>query len=116
MTGSAMALIAALGAGAGGRRGVSDSDTITVTQRELGQQLAALRREAGLTQEDLAALAGRPRYYDKRRAVGDRREAALRRLASKVIGQLHHCLARRVLYDETTAWSQPENQASSRAA
>lgn len=32
------------------------SDTVAVLLRELGQQLAALRREAGLTQEDLAAL------------------------------------------------------------
>lgn len=32
------------------------SDTVLVLLRELGQQLAALRREAGLTQEDLGAL------------------------------------------------------------
>ena len=34
------------------------SDTVAAMLRELGQQLAALRREAGLTQENLGALAG----------------------------------------------------------
>jgi transcriptional regulator with XRE-family HTH domain len=37
---------------------VRHSDTVPVLLRELGQQLAALRREAGLTQENLGALAG----------------------------------------------------------
>lgn len=37
---------------------MSDSGNIAAMTRELGQQLAALRREAGLTQHDLAALAG----------------------------------------------------------
>jgi len=37
---------------------MSDSDNIAAMQRELGRQLAALRREAGLTQQGLAALAG----------------------------------------------------------
>jgi transcriptional regulator with XRE-family HTH domain len=37
---------------------MSDSGNIAAMQRELGRQLAALRREAGLTQEGLAALAG----------------------------------------------------------
>ncbi len=32
------------------------SDTVAVLLRELGRQLAALRREAGLTQENLGAL------------------------------------------------------------
>jgi transcriptional regulator with XRE-family HTH domain len=37
---------------------VRHSDTVPALLRELGQQLAALRREAGLTQENLGALAG----------------------------------------------------------
>jgi transcriptional regulator with XRE-family HTH domain len=37
---------------------VSDSENIAAMQRELGRQLAALRRQAGLTQEGLAGLAG----------------------------------------------------------
>jgi transposase len=60
-----------------------------------------------------AALSVSPRaraYYDQRRAAGDGHEAALRRLASKLIGQLHHCLEYRVPYDEATAWLQPGNQ------
>jgi transposase len=64
----------------------------------------------------LSVSPGARAYYDQRRAAGDGHEAALRRLASKLIGQLHHCLAHRVLYDETTAWSQPGNQAPPQAA
>ena len=30
----------------------------------------------------------------------------MRRLANKLLGQLHHCLANRVLYDEDKAWAQ----------
>jgi transcriptional regulator with XRE-family HTH domain len=37
---------------------VSEPDNICLMQRELGQQLASLRRQAGLTQQELAALAG----------------------------------------------------------
>jgi transcriptional regulator with XRE-family HTH domain len=37
---------------------MSDSENIAAMQRELGRQLAALRREAGLTQQGLAALTG----------------------------------------------------------
>jgi transcriptional regulator with XRE-family HTH domain len=37
---------------------MNDSENIAAMQRELGRQLAALRRGAGLTQEGLAALAG----------------------------------------------------------
>jgi transcriptional regulator with XRE-family HTH domain len=37
---------------------MSDSENITVMQRELGRQLAALRSKAGLTQRELGALAG----------------------------------------------------------
>ena len=40
----------------------------------------------------LSASPGARAYYDQRRAAGDGHEAALRRLASKLIGQLHHCL------------------------
>jgi transcriptional regulator with XRE-family HTH domain len=37
---------------------MSDSDNVAAMQRELGRQLAALRRAAGLTQHGLAAVAG----------------------------------------------------------
>ena len=42
-----------------------------------------------------SASPGARAYYDQRQAAGDGHEAALRRLASKLIGQLHHCLADR---------------------
>jgi len=47
-------------------------------------------------------------YYDTRRAAGDRHNAALRRLASKLLGQLHHCLTTSRPYDEALAWPQPD--------
>jgi transposase len=47
---------------------------------------------------------GAKAYYQRRRAAGDTREAALRRVANKLLGQLHHCLAHRELYDEHRAW------------
>jgi transcriptional regulator with XRE-family HTH domain len=37
---------------------MSDSENVVAMQRELGRQLAALRRAAGLTQHRLAAVAG----------------------------------------------------------
>lgn len=46
--------------------------------------------------------------YDQRRSVGDGHNAALRNLANKLLGQLHHCLANNTPYDETRAWPQPK--------
>ena len=43
----------------------------------------------------------------RRAYAGNGHEAALRRLANKLLGQLHHCLANRVLYDVDKAWAQP---------
>ncbi|MBO0827149.1 MAG: IS110 family transposase [Streptosporangiales bacterium] len=43
-------------------------------------------------------------YYEQRRAAGDGHETALRRLASKLVGQLHHCLTQREHYREDSAW------------
>jgi transposase len=43
-------------------------------------------------------------YYDQRRAAGDHHNAALRRLANKLLGQLHHCLTHREPYNESKAW------------
>lgn len=44
-------------------------------------------------------------HYDRRRAVGDRHEAALRNLADKLVGQLDHCLRHEAPYREADAWS-----------
>jgi len=57
----------------------------------------------------LTKSAGARAFYDRRRAAGDRHSAALRRLGSKLIGQLHHCLNQRTHYDETLAWATPTN-------
>ncbi|HJR15955.1 MAG TPA: hypothetical protein VJ808_03800, partial [Gemmatimonadales bacterium] len=47
---------------------------------------------------------GAKAFYLRRRTTGDGHEAALRRLANKLLGQLHHCLTHRVHYDEQAAW------------
>ena len=54
----------------------------------------------------LSVSPGARACYDQRRAAGDTHDAALRHPAS--IGQLHHCLAHRLLYDDATAWPQPQ--------
>ena len=58
----------------------------------------------------LSVSPGARAYYHQRRAAGDGHQAALRRLASKLIGQLHHCLQHRVPYDEATAWTRHQEQ------
>ncbi|HEX6445522.1 MAG TPA: DUF899 family protein [Streptosporangiales bacterium] len=51
-------------------------------------------------------------YYKQRRAAGDGHETALRRLACKLVGQLHHCLAQREPYREESAWPVDEPAAA----
>lgn len=43
-------------------------------------------------------------HYDKRRAVGDHHNAALRNLANKLLGNLWWCLRNGELWDEREAW------------
>jgi transposase len=43
-------------------------------------------------------------YYQRRRDAGDSHEAALRRVANKLLGQLHYCLTHSTHYDEHLAW------------
>jgi hypothetical protein len=43
--------------------------------------------------------------YDARRAAGDGHHAALRRVASRLLGQLYHCRAYRQPYHEEHAWT-----------
>lgn len=52
----------------------------------------------------LTKSTGARAFYDRRRAAGDRHNAALRRLGSKLIGQLHICLTTRRPYEEHLAW------------
>jgi hypothetical protein len=44
-------------------------------------------------------------YYDQLRARGKTHRQALRQLANRWVGILHHCLQTASLYDETTAWT-----------
>jgi transposase len=52
---------------------------------------------------------GARHYYDQLRARGKTHRQALRQLANRLVGILHTCLERGVLYDELVAW-QRESQ------
>jgi transposase len=52
----------------------------------------------------LTASPGARAHYDRRRDAGDRHTAAQRNLFNRLLGCLHHCLATRQHYDETTAF------------
>jgi transposase len=60
----------------------------------------------------LSQSVGARHYYHRRRDAGDGHEAALRRLASKLLGQLRVCLARRQHYREETAWPRGDDLAA----
>src|SRR6266851_2499543 len=65
-----------------------------------------------LMAQALSALGSSPgarALYDAQRAAGVEHNAALRKLASRLVGILHGCLKTRTLYDEATAWSHHEN-------
>ncbi len=47
--------------------------------------------------------------YDAERARGTEHNAALRKLANRLVGILHGCLKTRTLYDEATAWPYRQN-------
>jgi hypothetical protein len=51
-------------------------------------------------------------YYDDLRRRGTGHEAALRQLASKLVGILHGCLKTRTRYNEATAWPQYQEHAA----
>ncbi|OAP27020.1 IS110 family transposase [Amycolatopsis sp. M39] len=55
----------------------------------------------------LRASPGARRHFDTRRAVGDWNHQAQRHLFNKFLGQLHHCLRTRRLYDEHQAFPPP---------
>jgi transposase len=52
----------------------------------------------------LTASPGARGHYDRRKAAGDRHAAAQRNLFGRLLCCLHHCLATRTRYDETTAF------------
>ena len=56
----------------------------------------------------LGASPGARALYDAERARGIEHNAALRKLANRLVGILHGCLKTRTLYDEATAWPHRE--------
>lgn len=58
----------------------------------------------------LNASPGARAFYDAQRVGGAEHNAALRKLASRLVGILHGCLKTRTLYDEATAWSHREEK------
>ena len=64
----------------------------------------------------LKASPGARAFYDQLRARGIDHNDALRRLANRLVGILHGCLATRTLYDEATAWDHRGNLPQSPAA
>ena len=64
-----------------------------------------------LMAQALSALGSSPgarALYDAERARGTEHNAALRKLANRLVGILHGCLKTRTLYDEATAWPYQE--------
>ncbi|WP_405957242.1 IS110 family transposase [Streptomyces phaeochromogenes] len=57
-----------------------------------------------------AASPGAKTHYDRRRNDGDRHTAAQRNLFNRMIGCLHHCLTKRIRYDEATAFPASADQ------
>jgi len=69
------------------------------------------RLTGALMARALSALGSSPgarALYDAERAGGTEHNAALRKLASRLVGILHGCLKTRTLYDEATAWPHRE--------
>jgi len=85
----------------------SGKSRIVMHRRVKNNRLAA----AGYvwTFASLTKSTGARAHYDRRRQHGDRHAAALRNLFNRFLGQLHHCLAEHVAYDETLAFKPPEH-------
>ena len=64
----------------------------------------------------ISASPGARALYDAERARGAGHNAALRKLANRLVGILHGCLKTRTLYDEATAWGHRENLPQSSVA
>ena len=55
---------------------------------------------------------GARRHYDQLRARGAEHDGALRALANRLVGILHHCLEKRITYNEAKAWPATEAEAA----
>jgi len=83
----------------------SGKSVAVLARRVKNQRLAAVGYVwafASLTHSD-----GARAHYDRRRAAGDRHTAAQRNLFNRMVGCLHHCLTRRVHYNESSAFPAP---------
>jgi transposase len=56
----------------------------------------------------LSVSPGARAYYDRQRARNVGHHAALRQLANRLVGILHGCLKSNTVYQETTAWPDPQ--------
>jgi Transposase IS116/IS110/IS902 family len=98
-------------AGARARKNYAGTSPIT---RASGKKKAVLARYVrnhhladALHQQAFCALTASPgarAYYDELRARGTSHHAALRQLASRLVGILHGCLKTGTTYDEAIAW------------
>jgi hypothetical protein len=76
----------------------------------LARHVRNRRLANALYQQAFCALRSSPgarAYYDRQRARGATHHQALRALANRLLGILHGCLARRMLYDENIALGNP---------
>ena len=64
----------------------------------------------------LTASPGARALYDAQRVGGTEHNAALRKVANRLVGILHGCLKTRTRYDEATAWPQQEQTPQSDTA
>ena len=58
----------------------------------------------------ISASPGARAHYDRRRAIGDTHNAALRNLANKLLGRLWWCLQDNQAWDDHAAWPQPNSE------
>ncbi|MER7203820.1 IS110 family transposase [Streptomyces sp. CB01635] len=91
----------------------SGKSLVVMARRVKNQRLAAVGYVWAFS---ALSSPGARAHYDRRREAGDRHTAAQRHLFNRLLGCLHHCLTRRVPYDETTAFPPPDTAALPAAA
>lgn len=80
----------------------SGKSVAVLARRVKNQRLAAVGYVWAFA--SLTHSAGARAHYDRRRAAGDRHTAAQRNLFNRMVGCLHHCLTRRLHYNENSAF------------
>ena len=83
----------------------SGKKTVVLHRHIKNRRLAAVGPIWALA--SLRASPGARRHFDNRRAAGDWNHQAQRNLFNKFLGQLHHCLQTRRLYNEHQAFPPP---------